>query len=86
MRVRLDLDDRTYNALMQSAVRDMRPVTLHAEYLLRTVLGVWPVRSNDQNNRHTGGDAESSPSQIDDARLFTPRPLDSQEVEPLSAA
>jgi hypothetical protein len=40
MRVRLDLDQTTYDALVTSAVRELRPASLQAEVLLKRALGL----------------------------------------------
>ncbi len=40
MRLRLELDSQTAEALAQSAIRELRPATLQAEVLLRRALGL----------------------------------------------
>jgi hypothetical protein len=42
-RVRLELDQRTFEALTQAAVQERRPIPWHAELLIQQVLG---TRSN----------------------------------------
>ena len=39
-RVRLELDQRTFDALMEAAVGERRPVPWHAEVLIRRALGI----------------------------------------------
>jgi hypothetical protein len=40
MRLRIDLDPQTAEALAKSAVRELRPVPMQAEVLLRRALGL----------------------------------------------
>ena len=40
MRLRFELDTQTAEALAQSAIRELRPVPLQAEVLLRRALGL----------------------------------------------
>ena len=41
-RIRLELDQQTYDALVESAVRERRPIPWHAEVIIRRVLGTQP--------------------------------------------
>ncbi len=40
MRLRLELDTQTAEALAQSAIRELRPASMQAEVLLRRALGL----------------------------------------------
>ena len=40
MRLRLELDTQTTEALAQSAIRELRPASMQAEVLLRRALGL----------------------------------------------
>lgn len=40
MRIKLELDEETRDALLHAAVQERRPVTLEAEVLLRRALGL----------------------------------------------
>jgi hypothetical protein len=58
--VRLELDQRTYDALIGAAVRERRPVPWHAEVIIRRFLGThtdesMPARLSD------GGDTGFAP-------------------------
>ncbi len=41
-RVRLELDQPTFDALVEAAVRERRPIPWHAEVIIRRVLGTQP--------------------------------------------
>jgi hypothetical protein len=43
-RLRIEIDQQTYDKLAESAVRELRPVVWHAEALIRRALGLpFPV-------------------------------------------
>lgn len=47
-RVRLDLDQSTFDALVEAATAELRPIAWQAEVMLRRVLGIRP-RSPDSS-------------------------------------
>jgi hypothetical protein len=51
MRLRLDLDPQTAEALAVSAVREMRPAPMQAEVLLRRALGLPVPKESPANDR-----------------------------------
>jgi hypothetical protein len=59
MRLRLDLAPETAAALVERAVRDLRPVGMEAEVLLRTALSLpvpWSGRSQEMSKETPTGD------------------------------
>lgn len=44
-RVRLELDQPTFDALVEAAVRERRPIPWHAEVIIRRALGTQPDES-----------------------------------------
>ena len=47
-RVRLELDQQTFDALVEEAVRERRPIPWHAEIILRRALGTQPDESSSR--------------------------------------
>lgn len=59
MRLRLDLDRETSAALMEAASADLRPVTMHAQVILRRSLGL-PVPTNAKTPAVVAAEAPQS--------------------------
>ena len=53
-RVRLELDQPTFDALVEAAVRERRPIPWHAEVIIRRVLGTQPEESRTSAPLVTG--------------------------------
>ncbi len=56
-RVRLELDQRTFEALTEAAVRERRPIPWHAEVLIQQVLGTRSTGTTSSVLRVTGKEA-----------------------------
>ncbi|HEY7033100.1 MAG TPA: hypothetical protein VH482_17305, partial [Thermomicrobiales bacterium] len=51
MRLRLDLDHETYDALTRAAVTELRPLPWQAELILRRHLGTLPTMASGDDTR-----------------------------------